>query len=376
MLLAAAAEMQALDRAAMEEFGIPGVVLMENAGRGVAGLVLEAFPSEAAGGVLVLSGPGNNGGDGFVIARHLHQAGVPVRVAALAPAEKFRNEAGVNLEIVRRSGIPLEFCPTEADVPGLAGRCRSAGLLVDAVFGTGLAREVTGRFAEIIRTMNDAGRPVVSVDVPSGLSADTGRPLGIAVAARMTATMALPKLGLVVWPGRELAGELRVVDIGLPPAALRRHPPAQELLDEAAARELVRPRPPDGHKGTFGHLLVLAGAPGKTGAAALAAIGALRSGPGLVTVGTPAGCQPVLAAKLTEAMTAGLAETADGTLAAAAWNGIRALLEGKRALAVGPGLGLDEEVQELVRRLAAEAPCPAVLDADALTALGTEAPRI
>lgn len=372
MLLVSAKEMQALDKKAIEDFGIPGLILMENAGRGIAELILRHFAQARQKGALILAGPGNNGGDGFVVARHLHQSGVPVTLLVLAPEEKFQGDARTNLQIVLRLGFPISWCVDQSSLQNAALELQTCGVVVDAIFGTGLTRKVTGRFARAIDMANASGVPIVAVDIPSGLSADTGRPLGTAIRAKLTATMALAKIGQAVYPGVEYVGDLYLVDIGLPPAAVNEQSPRCELLEESTVKAMLRPRPFQGHKGTFGHLLILSGSPGKTGAAALAALGALRAGTGLLTVGCPASVQPVLASKLTEAMTASLPETPYGTLSATSRAVIESWLEGKQALALGPGLGLDEEVMSLIRGLLASVSVPVVADADALTAVGTE----
>ena len=372
MLLVTTAQMQKLDKKAMKEFGIPGLILMENAGRGTFELICRHFAARLRQGVTILAGPGNNGGDGFVIARHLNQEGVKVELLILAPGEKFRGDALVNYNIVKKLGLPVTECLDSDTLSSMSETIEKSGLIVDAIFGTGLVREVTGRFAQSIEMANASPAPIVAVDIPSGLSSDTGRPLGTAIRADLTATMALAKLGLVLHPGTEYAGELHIVEIGIPDTAVAEADIKTELLDESIFRAILRPRPSTGHKGTFGHLLILAGSRGKTGAAALVAHGALRAGAGLVTVGCPADVQPVLAQKLTEAMTEDLPGTKSGTVSGKAIPIIETLLERKKALAVGPGLGLNDETRDVVRLLFETAPVPMIADADALTALGTD----
>jgi hydroxyethylthiazole kinase-like uncharacterized protein yjeF len=372
MLLVTPSEMQALDRRAVEDFSIPGLVLMENAGRGVTRLIERRFADRLSLGVVVLAGPGNNGGDGFVIARHLHQARIKVDVLALVPKDRFRGDARTNREIVQRLGIPILECLDSSSLSDAHELCRNTGLIVDALFGTGLARDVAGRFAEAIEIANRSPAPIVAVDMPSGLSAETGRPIGTAVRADLTATMALAKVGQVINPGVEYVGELHVIEIGIPARAVAEADIRHELLDIDSFKAIRRPRPSTGHKGTFGHILILSGSTGKAGAAALAARGALRAGAGLVTVAVPASLQPILMQKLTEAMTEGLPETAAGTISQEALRSIETLLEKKKALAIGPGVGLESETAAVVRHLLETVPLPVVADADALTALGTE----
>jgi NAD(P)H-hydrate epimerase len=354
--------MRALDRHTTEKLGIPGELLMECAGRLVAAL---AEAERAPGGrVLVLCGPGNNGGDGLVAARHLHLRGVPVAVALAADSARLRGDAARNLERAERAGVPLL---------GARWRAEPGDLLVDALFGTGLARALEGEAAAAVRRLL-AARPgcrVLAVDLPSGLHADTGQPLGPCVQADLTVTLSLPKLGLALEPGRSLAGRVIVGRIGIadeaPGAVL-----GASLLTARGAGALLPARPPDGHKGSFGHVLVAAGSPGKTGAAALAAEGAARGGAGLVTIACPASANPILEVKCTEAMTAPLPDTAEGEFAAEAAAPLLALARERDALVLGPGLGRGPAPRELVRRAVPRAALPLVLDADGLMAFAGE----
>ncbi|HIE33067.1 MAG TPA: NAD(P)H-hydrate dehydratase [Thermodesulfobacteriaceae bacterium] len=370
MRLVYAAEMQILDRYTIEEVGVPAEVLMENAGRGVAELILERFREEAYRGTLIFCGPGNNGGDGLVVARHLHQHGLPVKVVLMAPEEKYRGEAGINLRVARYAGVPMILALTEEAVKELFAEIRSAGLIVDALFGTGLSRELSGRFALAVKLINGSGLPVVAVDMPSGLSADTGRPLGVAIRATLTATMALPKVGQVIYPGKNYVGELRVVDIGMPRRVIGEKAPLREYLDRSWAASVLKVRSPDTHKGTYGHVLILAGSRGKTGAAVLSALGALCGGAGLVTLASARSLQDLFAGYIPEILTAGLEpETQEAELTPEAAESILELASRMKAVVLGPGFGLSEEAKALSRRLAMELPVPTVLDADALTAL-------
>jgi ADP-dependent NAD(P)H-hydrate dehydratase / NAD(P)H-hydrate epimerase len=354
--LVGAQTMRALDRHTIDTLGVPGDLLMESAGRAVAEAVLDLAPP--GGPVLVVCGGGNNGGDGLVAARHLHRLGVPVRAALLVPRARVRGDAGRNLERARRAGV---------SVTGTGFRTAGAAVVVDAVFGTGLTRRVEGPAATAIRRIN-AARPrarVVAVDLPSGLDADTGQTLGVAVQADLTVTIGLPKLGLALEPGRTAAGRVRVARIGIADAAPGVEPDAELWTAAAAARRLPA-RPAEGHKGSFGHVLVVAGSRGKTGAAALAAMGAGRAGAGLVTIACPAGLNEILEVKCTEMMTAPVPDTAEGTFARSALEPILALARERNVVALGPGLGRDAETSKLVLDLVARVPRPLVLDADGL----------
>ena len=359
--LVGAATMRALDRHTIETLGVPGELLMESAGRAVAEAALELRPPGAAVDVLV--GPGSNGGDGLVAARHLHLLGVVVRALCAADPAALRGDAGANAARARAAGVPLQaFAPELAPAP----------LLVDALFGTGLARAVEGTAARAIawiEAARRAGSRVLAVDLPSGLDADTGQPLGEAVRADATLTLGLPKLGLAQEPGRSLAGRVRVARIGIADAGPGLRPDA-ELWTRRGAGGRLPARPRAGHKGSFGHVLVVAGSVGKTGAAALAAAGAGRSGAGLVTVACPAGLNDVLEGLCTEAMTAPVPDTKERCFAAAAEDALLALAEARDAVALGPGIGTHPETVSLVRSLAARLERPLVLDADGLNALG------
>jgi NAD(P)H-hydrate epimerase len=357
--LVGAAGMRALDRHTIETLGVPGELLMESAGRAVAEAVLALRP--ARGAVLVACGPGNNGGDGLVAARHLHALGVPVQAVLVAPGAELSSDAAANLARARSAGVPLG---------GPRFAAPEGGVVVDAIFGTGLAREVTGPAAAAIRRIRDArgAARVVAVDLPSGLDADTGQPLGVAVQADVTVTLGLPKLGLALEPGRSLAGRIVVARIGIADAAPGA-PAAAELLTRAGAGRRLPARPPDGHKGSFGHVLVVAGSLGKSGAAALAGHGALRAGAGLVTVACPAGLHAILAVKCTEAMTAPVPDTEEHAFAAAGEETILALARERDVVALGPGIGRGAETQALVRGLAKRLEKPLVIDADGLFAL-------
>ncbi len=369
MLLVDAGTMRELDRKAIEALGIPGIVLMENAGRGCTDILVREFAGELEAGCLVVAGPGNNGGDGFVIARHLFQKGLPVRAVCLSPLEKFRGDALTNLNICRKMGVQIKECLDEESLSETAVFFETSGILVDAVFGTGLSRDVSEHFAVAISLMNRSSARVLSVDIASGLSADTGRVLGCAVKADCTAAMAMAKTGHVNWPGRLYTGTLHVVDIGIPGDFISRAGTNFEYFQEDEFRVCFRPRPVDGHKGTFGHLLIMGGARGKTGAVCLAAGAALRSGAGLVTVAAPRSSQFIIAGKLTEAMTEGIPETPVGEPSFHAVDGLDELYEGKKAACVGPGLGLSREATIFCQEVIARCPMPLVVDADGLSAV-------
>jgi NAD(P)H-hydrate epimerase len=360
--------MRALDGHTIETLGVPGELLMESAGRAVAEAALGLRASAAE--VVIVCGTGNNGGDGLVAARLLRGLGVPVRAALLGEADLLRGDAAANHRRLQALGFALEAADWRPPGPG--------GVVVDAVFGTGLARAVAGPAADGLRRIEAAraaGARVLAVDLPSGVCADTGRVLGFAARADRTVTLGLPKLGLALEPARSLAGEIQVARIGIADRAPDVVPQA-ELWTRAEVARRLPGRPAAGHKGSFGHALVIAGSEGKTGAAALAAEAAIRVGAGLVTIGCPAGVNDVLEVKCTEAMTAPLPDTGRRALAAAAEPGIVALAATRDVVGLGPGIGRDEETLGLVRAVAKRLELPLVLDADALIAFAGDLPLL
>jgi len=372
MKLAKAAEMRSLDSRAIDEYGIPGVVLMENAGRATV-LAIRRWRGQLSGQVAaIVVGPGNNGGDGLVIARLLHQAGCRVVIYALVPPSAWGGDAAINWHIVRKMRVTIVEVEKNQEVGSCQRGFAQADFLVDAIFGTGLTRLVEGHYATVIELMNQSGRPIVAVDIPSGLDSDVGKPLGGCVRAELTVTYGLAKPGQVVQPGAEYVGRLEVADIGIPLAIVEESGGMTQLLERPELAHWLPPRLPGSHKGAFGHLLILAGSQGKTGAALLAALGALRSGVGLVSLGVPQLLNAIIETSLMEAMTVPLAS--DYFLGLDDYAAIAEVLPGKDALVLGPGLGTDEESAGLVNRLYREVGVPMVVDADALTLLGKSLP--
>ena len=365
-----------MDQRAIRELGIPGATLMENAGRGAAACIQAALADlglpRRGVRVAVVCGKGGNGGDGFVVARWLKRAGHRVEVFLLAAPDELRGDPAMKLREMERRGLRARVVE---DPAVLARALPAAQLVVDAMLGTGARGEPSALVAGAIEHLNASGRPVVALDVPSGLSADGAPPEGPVVRATLTPTFAALKRGLVGGPGVALAGRVVVVDIGVSRAAIERGV-ATFVLERADVARHFPPRPRDSHKGSYGHLLVVAGSVGKTGAAALAARAAMRAGVGLVTVATAASAQPVVAALLLEAMTEPVAETAARTIALKARDALHDLAARRDAVALGPGLGLDEDTQALARALVFEFEQPMVVDADALPALAGHLDRL
>ena len=368
-------QMQEADRRTIEDVGIAALVLMENAGRQVVAVMESSFEDFDTLRVAVLCGRGNNGGDGFVIARVLVERGLDVGVYLLGQASDVKGDARTNLDVLRNvGGDVVEISdPSAWELHG--SDVLESDVIVDALFGTGLKGPLTGLAETIVADLNASERPVVSVDLPSGLSADTPDVPGPAVDATLTVALAAPKLPLVLPPGEALTGKLVIADIGIPSAVIRDvDGPWVELLTREAVRALIEPRSPDSHKGDYGHVLVVAGSAGRTGAASLAARGALRSGAGLVTVATPRSSASIVAALGAEYMTLPLPEAADGMLSGDALDPLLGF--DADVLVVGPGLGRSRSVEALVHALVERSGVPLVLDADALNAFAAEPARL
>jgi ADP-dependent NAD(P)H-hydrate dehydratase / NAD(P)H-hydrate epimerase len=343
--------MRATDRWAIEQRGIPGLELMERAGQGLADLVVAVAPE---GPVAIACGKGNNGGDGYVAARLLRDAGREVRALAVAPVDDLRGDARANAE--RVEGIE----------PFAAARLEGCAVAVDALLGTGFSGSPHGAVADAIAALNAAELPIVAADVPSGVDAASGVAEGEAIRARATATFAAAKPGLWINPGKSHAGTVRVIDIGIPAGAPIDEPDVA-LIDDAALLALLPSRSAGWTKFTSGHVLVAGGARGLTGAPSLAAEAAQRAGAGYVTACVPASQQPILAQRLLEAMTRGLPDD-DGAHTAAGVDEVLELAGRGGALVVGPGIGRSEGAFAFARDLLARAEVPIVLDADGLNA--------
>jgi NAD(P)H-hydrate epimerase len=372
MILVTANEMQAMDRQAIEDFGIPGMVLMENAGRGATRFLLQQFPDIENKKVAVIAGRGNNGGDGFVIARYLKQKGIRVQVYLLAVRDRVQGDALANLKLLKALEVPVVEIPDEASFSKIKSEMHGLDLWIDAILGTGLKSDVKGYFKTIIDYINKLNKPVFAVDVPSGLNSDTGQPCGTCICAAATATFAFAKTGHMVYPGADYIGNLKIVDIGIPPHIAAAVGPRHFLSTAQLIRSHLIPRPADAHKGSTGHLLVIAGSIGKTGAAALTSMSALRTGAGLVTLGVAESLNAALEGRMLEAMTAPLPESGSGVLGESAFNAIQQELPGKRCLALGPGLGQAAETKKLICKIIRQSEIPVVVDADGLNNLAGE----
>ncbi len=374
MKILTAAEMREVDRLTTERYGIPGLTLMENAGRSVAEFIRDRFPDLPRRRVILLCGKGNNGGDGFVTARHLRDMGANVSAFLFASPSEIHGDAATNLKRWQEAGGQLTPILGAGEWQARKDALRSADIIVDALLGTGVRGKVEGLFAEVIADVN-RHRPtqtLVAVDIPSGLPSDSGDVPDVVIHAHYTVTLTAPKRGMVLHDATRAIGQLVVREIGSP----------AELIDEVGSGSLrwseprefcanfATRRTPEGHKGDYGHALIVAGSVGKTGAAVLASWAALRIGAGLVTAATPEPALPIIAAHTPEVMTAPLAATKAGTISVRTLDGgyFDSLVEGKRAIGIGPGLTTNSETVEFVRKVVARRSVPIILDADGLNA--------
>ena len=376
MKILTAGEMREVDRLTTKNFRVPSLTLMENAGKSVAEFVASKFPDFKRRPIVVLCGKGNNGGDGFVAARHLRIMGAKPTVHLIGDPREAKGNAATNLRRWKQIGeLDVDKPSSKAAWPEF----KADEIIVDALLGTGVRGAIEGRLAEVVRAVNQRhpSSVVVAVDIPSGLNADTGEVPGPVVVADYTVTFTAPKLGLLLRDGPSHVGELVVRGIGSPPALIEET--AKGSLRWSEAREFARfaaPRKAAGHKGDYGHALIVAGSVGKSGAAVLAGTAALRAGAGLVTVATPDPVLPIVAVHTPEMMTEPLAATVTGTVSERCLHGnlFGKLLEGKSALGMGPGLTTNQETQAFVRTVViGRSNVPVILDADGLNAFAGRA---
>lgn len=365
MKVVTAAEMQEIDEKTIREPGISGLVLMERAGLAVVSKIKELFGRKK---VIVVSGAGNNGGDGMVIARNLHNEGWHVEVFLTAMPEDLKGDALSQYKTALKCGVLIK--PAEELIIHKALIFTRHSIIVDAILGTGLKKNVTGMLSEIINMLNQSAFPVISVDIPSGISSDNGQVMGNAVRAGYTVTFGLPKRGHFLHPGAEFSGKLFIEDIGFPKALLESEKPGVELLERDYLNRLIPVRKIYSHKGNYGHVLIIAGSRGKTGAALMAAEACLRTGAGLVTIGIPESLAEVFQSRVTEAMTLILPDNGDGTLSAKASGRILDFLrKSADILAIGPGIGVTAGTRKLLKDIISNSESPMVIDADGINSI-------
>ncbi len=365
MKIVTAKDMRRIDMKAVEEFGISGLVLMERAGLSVAAKIKELFGRKK---IIVLSGSGNNGGDGLVVARDLHNEGWNVKVFLIPNPEDLKGDALSQYKAANRFKVPIQSIDEFlAHYPSVFGR---HSLIVDALLGTGLSKPVKGRLSEAVNVINGSGLPVISVDIPSGISSDSGQIMGNAVRADYTVTFGLAKRGHFLHPGAEMTGRLFIEDIGFPQELLGPEGFNTELLEKKDVASLIPFRRSYSHKGDYGHVLVVAGSKGKTGAAFMAAKACLRTGAGLVTLGVPGSLADIYLSRVTEEMTLILPDRGDGSLSAKASRDILGFADkASRVLAIGPGIGVTADTEKLVKNIIRNSVSPVVIDADGINSI-------
>ncbi|MCX5804503.1 MAG: NAD(P)H-hydrate dehydratase [Proteobacteria bacterium] len=353
------------DEYAIKTWGIPSAVLMENAGRNMYRLMKERY-LEGKHRIAIFCGRGNNGGDGFVIARYALEAGYNVRVFILCKKKDLQSDAALNMGLYASiGGNIVEIDDTFALVKrGI----QHADIIIDAIFGTGLSKPVTGREKAVIEQINESGKPVIAVDIPSGIDGKTGAPLGCAVRAIHTFTFAYPKIGQILYPGAYHTGKLTIIDISIPSFIEKKIGFDGYIIDGAMLKNALKERNPWSHKGTYGHAVVIAGSPGKTGAAHMASMAALKIGAGLVTLIIPESLNNIMEVKLTEVMTYPVADNGTGCFALSSYDRIKAFVEDKDVIIIGPGLSQNQETMELVRKLYVNIDKPFIVDADGINA--------
>ena len=370
MKLVTAKEMKALDVQAQNDYAMPGILLMDNAAQAVAEAVHEALTALEGERVVIFCGGGNNGGDGLGAARWLQSYGVSVRAFVVGAAlDAVQGDAAVELAMFTKAGGRVEALSTEDDWVLAELAASKADVLVDALLGTGFHGELEGDVLRACELLNKSEKYILAVDIPTGVNADSGAVCEQAVRADHTVTMALVKTGLLLYPGREYCGDIELADISMPVKLVEDYQSGKYRLTDEIVRELLPLRKANAHKGDAGRVVICAGSPGYTGAAALASDAAVKAGAGLVSLYTPLSSRDVLAIKLTEVMVHGLLERMPGILGGGAASDVASSAEAADVLAIGPGLGTSESTQEAVRTILQKITTPVVIDADALTAL-------
>ena len=370
MKLVTAKEMKALDVQAQNDYAMPGILLMDNAAQAVAEAVHEALTALEGERVVIFCGGGNNGGDGLGAARWLQSYGVNVRAFVVGAAlDAVQGDAALELAMFTKAGGRVEALSTEDDWVLAELAASKADVLVDALLGTGFHGELEGDILRACELLNKSEKYILAVDVPTGVNADNGAVSENAVRADHTVTMALVKTGLLLYPGREYCGDIELADISMPVKLVEEYKSDKYRLTDEIVRELLPLRKANAHKGDAGRVVICAGSPGYTGAAALASDAAVKAGAGLVSLYTPLSSRDVLAIKLTEVMVHGLLERMPGILGGGAASDVASSAEAADVLAIGPGLGTSESTQEAVRTILQKITTPVVIDADALTAL-------
>ncbi|HPP06583.1 MAG TPA: NAD(P)H-hydrate dehydratase [Syntrophorhabdaceae bacterium] len=365
MVVLSPERMASYDRYAIDKWGIPSTVLMENAGRGAYRFIRTLYLTDKSR-IVIVCGRGNNGGDGFVIARYALRDGHMVKVFLLGEKQSLKGDAAVNMRLFESIGGNIIELKEYTD--SIKTALRHGDIVIDAIFGTGLSKPVSGIEKAVIEDINEYGKKVIAVDIPSGIDGKTGKILGAAILAHHTFTFAYPKLGHFIYPGAYHTGKLTVIDISMPDFIENELGIDGYVVDTDMIRSFLKPRLPWAHKGTFGHLAVIAGSPGKTGAAYMASQAALKIGAGLVTLLIPASLNSIMEVKLTEVMTYPVEDDGTGFFVNVSFNQVKEFIKDKDAVVMGPGISQHPETSEFVRRIYTEMDKPFIIDADGINA--------
>ena len=376
MKIGLAEEMRSMDKAAIEQYGIPDSLLMENAGHAVALETVNVLGNVKGKIVSIIAGSGNNGGDALCTARHLEGFGATVKIFLLGNTEHMKPAAAIQWEISNKMGLEITILKDDRDWKKLQLTLKLSDLVVDGLLGTGFTGTLREETSRLIEFMNGCNLPILSIDIPSGVNSDTGAVESVAVKANATVGLALPKPGHYVSPGKMYTGKLIIDSIGMPSVLLTADSIRQQLLEKELVRNSIQPRSMDAHKGNCGRILVIAGSIGLTGAAAMASQAVLRAGAGIATLAIPDSLHDLMEVKLTEVMTVPVSEIEPGVIGMNALSELVKLSKGYDAVLIGPGLGRHEETMELVRKLITEISCPVILDADAIFAFTGEKEKL
>ncbi|MDD2890614.1 MAG: NAD(P)H-hydrate dehydratase [bacterium] len=363
MKLLTSEQMRNIDKTAIEKLGVPGTVLMENAGVKLFEIIHEELHHAKNPRIAIICGKGNNGGDGFVLARHLLNNKISTDVFLLGNSNEVKGDAKINLDILLKSGHKIIEITNEKKIPSL----KTYDLLVDAIFGTGFTGKITGIAEKIITNMNNSDIPIFSVDVPSGLNANYGSVQGVCVKASFTATMCLPKRGLVLYPGKDYTGDVYIIDIGVPPELFTDID--TNIIEPDDIKKILPVRSDNSNKGSFGKVFILAGSKGMTGAPALTSLSALKMGAGLVRLGIPESLNDIVKYLAKEVITVSLPDTSEGKLSIKAKDKILKEISNATVVVIGPGLSVSKEIKELLQSILPKIRVPLIIDADGLNNL-------
>lgn len=365
-------QMNQIDKICIDHFGIPGVVLMENAALIVVEEIITFLGNVSGKRVLVIAGKGNNGGDAFAVSRHLYNKGALVSLFITASKNDITGDGAINLSIAEKSGIePIEVVK-EQSIDKIKTEMEKADLIVDGMLGTGLKGEITGILAEIIRLVNCSGVPVFSIDIPSGINGETGKVMGTCIKATRTISFGLPKVGLLVHPGCEFTGQLIIADIGIPQKAINSINIKLNTIQDSYVSQVLPVRLPDTHKGSYGKIFIIGGSLGMTGAGYLAAAGALRVGGGLVCLGIPSTLVCKSYPGILEVISIPLEDRKSGYLSKDSISVILGQMKTMTVTAIGPGLSTREDVHEVVFSVIENSDIPLIIDADGLNVLACD----